>query len=623
MTLEKHSGSINAEQETLKDNTGMKFLKGLALTLLGFLLFLSLSIFSTLFLLNSTLLNPNFITAELDSFEVSSMAETIISEQLPPEEYPEELRQAIVDTVTGLEPVVKEQVNAVIHSTYDYLLGKRDTPELAQMLGDTFLNSEFVIALMEELDIASLTEEIISEQTEEFPEEFRGALVDTVTRLEPRLKEQVAAAADPVFAYLLGESQSLDLTQTLRDTLLSSEFITALVEELDIATLAGEIISEQLPAEESPAEFSDALVDTITRLEPQLKEQVTAAADPIFTYLLGESQSLDLTQTLRDTLLSYDFVIALVDELDIASLAGELLSAQLADFISAAVPEELGSLVEGADDILVEALSDTLIKLEPWLKEQLIANADPILDYLLGESQSLSIALPTEPVIEILEETAKEALLESVPSLLQSLVEPLIDGLFQGLSALLPATFEIDESLLGTDIAFAETIAEAETSLTQARQEFALAIAEAEASLELTRQDIAMSIAEGERGLEEGRQYVGYFQLGYNLLIAFMLLLILGIVLIHRQVRGATRTLGITLLTFGAIELIGVFAARYFAGIELAQLPPLPAQVQTWLPQLLNSFLAPLQWLSIGLVAAGIALLVVSFIYKPGGEQFE
>ena len=172
---------------------------------------------------------------------------------------------------------------------------------------------------------------------------------------------------------------------------------------------------------------------------------------------------------------------------------------------------------------------------------------------------------------------------------------------------MLPATFEIDESLLGTEI----------------QSEFAGAIAEAEASLAQARQDIAIAIAEGERGLEEGRQYVSYFQLGYNLLIVFMLLLILGIVLIHRQVKGATRGLGITLLTFGAIELIGVFAARYFAGIQLAQLPPLPDQVQTWLPQLLNNFLAPLQWLSIGLVVAGIALLVVSFVYKPGREQGE
>ncbi len=69
----------------------MKFLKGLALTLLSFLLFLSLSIFSLAFLLNSTVLNAGFITSELDRLEVSPLVAEIISEQMPAEELPEEL----------------------------------------------------------------------------------------------------------------------------------------------------------------------------------------------------------------------------------------------------------------------------------------------------------------------------------------------------------------------------------------------------------------------------------------------------------------------------------------------------------------------------------------------------
>ncbi len=496
----------------------MKFLKGLALTLLSFFLLLSLSIFSLAFLLNSTVLNADFITSELDRLEVSSLVEEAISEQMPAEEFPEELSAALVNTITKLEPVVKEQVNAAIYSTYDYLLGKRENPELAQTLRNTFLSSDFVVSLMDELDIASLAEEIISEQmpAEEFPEELRAALVNTITKLEPQIKEQASAAADPIFAYLLGKSQSLDLAQTLRNTFLSSEFVASLVDELDIASLAGEFLSEQLT-------------------EP----------------------------------------------------------------ISGAIPEELDFLVEAAGDTLAEALSDTLTELEPWLKEQLIANADPILDYLLGESQSLSIAIPLEPVMEILEDTAKEAFLESAPPLLQSTLEQLLDELFGEFAEMLPATFVIDESLIGTELPaeFAATIAEAEESLAQARQ------------------DIAASIAEAEQGLEQGREYVSYFQLGYNLLIVFMLLLIIGIVLIHRQVKGATRGLGITFLTFGAIELIGIFVAKYFAELQLAQLPPMPTILQAWLPQFLNNFLAPLQVLSIGLVAGGIALIVASFVY--------
>jgi len=148
---------------------------------------------------------------------------------------------------------------------------------------------------------------------------------------------------------------------------------------------------------------------------------------------------------------------------------------------------------------------------------------------------------------------------------------------------MMPATLKIDETVVGTELPA----------------------------------EIAAAIAEAEKGLEQGREVISYFQLGYNLLIGFMLLLILGIILIHRQVKGATRGLGITFLTFGALELIGIFVAKYFAELQLAQLPPIPSPLQTWLPQFLNNCLAPLQVLSIGLIVGGVALLIVSFVYRP------
>ena len=169
----------------------MKFLKGLGLTLLGFLLFLSLSIFSLAFLLNSTILNPDFITSEIDRFEVSAVVEEVISEQSS-EELPEEVRATIVDITTKLEPVAEEQVDAAIHSIYDYLLGNRENPELARTLRDTFLSSDFIVSIVDKLDIASLTEVMFSDQSseEELSEEFRDAM-DTakkagLKRLDPR-----------------------------------------------------------------------------------------------------------------------------------------------------------------------------------------------------------------------------------------------------------------------------------------------------------------------------------------------------------------------------------------------------------------------------------------------------
>lgn len=387
----------------------MKFLKGLALTLLSFLLFLSLSIFSLVFLLNSTILNPDFITSELDRLEVSPLAEEIISQQ-PGEE---ELKATLINTITKLEPVVKEQVSAATYSVYDYLLGKRESPDLAH---------------------------------------------------------------------------------TLRDTFLSSDFVTSLVDELDITSLAGEFLREQLTGE---------------------------------------------------------------------------------------IPEETGGLA----DYLDEHLDDIIAELEPWVKEQISAAADPIADYLLGESQSLHIAIPLEPIKEILEDALKEDILQSPPPELAGLppamIEQYLDEFVGEFTEVIPATLEIDETVLGTELPA----------------------------------QIATAIAEAEKGLEQVREVISYLQLGYNALIGFMLLLILGIVLIHRQVKGATRGLGITFLCYAVPLCVGIFVAKYFAEMQLAQLPPMPAQLQAWLLQSLNNFLAPLQMLSIGLIAGGVALLIVSFVY--------
>ena len=487
----------------------MKFPKGLAVGLLSFLLFLSLTIFGILFLLNQTILNPNFITSELDKLDVSSLAEEFISEQEDEEDFPEELGTALIDTITKLESPVKEQLGAAIGETYDYLLGRKDTPDLRATLGNTFLNSAFVASLMEELDLSLLAEEFISEQEdeEEFPEELRAALINTITELEPLIKEKVSAAADPIFDYLLGESQSIDLALTLRNTFLSSDFVVSLVNELDISSLASEFLGEQL---------------------------------------------------LED------------------------------------IPEEL--------EFLVEHLDDAIAELEPTIKEALIAAADPILDYLLGESQSISVVISLEPIIENLEDTLREAFLESPPAELTGLplagIEQYFDKYFGELTEMIPSAFELDETLFGTEIPaqIAEAIAEAEEGLGEARQ------------------SIAEALAEAEEGLEQARQYVGYFQLGYKILIGLIVLLIAGIVLLNRQVKSATRKVGTIFLTYGVLWFAGILVGKYFAGKQIAQLD-IPPYFQELLPRLVNDFSAPLQWFSLGLLIGGVVLIAVSFVY--------
>ena len=365
----------------------------------------------------------------------------------------------------------------------------------------------------------------------------------------------------------------------LNNTVLSPKFITSELDRFDMSSLAEEVISQQIPEEEFPEELRTILADTIPKVEPLVKEQVSAATYSIFDYLLGKRESPDLAQTLHNTLLSSDFIVSIVDELDIASLAEEIVSEQFAG----EMPEEMEFMTEYLDDVIIE--------LEPWIKEQIGVIADPVVGYLLGESQSLNVVIPLEPAMEIVRDSLREALLESPPAefadLPPSLLAQQFDEFFQEFSEGMPSTFELDESLLGTE----------------------------------QRTEIASALAEAEVGLEQGREVIGYFQLGYKLLIGFIVLLILGIVLIHRRVKGASRGLGITFLTYGVLWYVGIFVAKYFAVTQMAQFD-VPLYLEGWRFQCVDNFLAPLEMFSLGLLIGGVALIVVSFVYNRRETSF-
>ena len=366
----------------------------------------------------------------------------------------------------------------------------------------------------------------------------------------------------------------------LNSTALNPDFVTSALDRLDVSSLAEEIITEQ----NAGGEFETSLVSTISKVEPLVKEQVGTVTYTVYDYLKGESESLDLALMLRNTVLSSDFIVSLVDELDVSSLAGDVLKEKLTEEI----PGETEYIVEYLD----ESLDNVITELEPWLKEQIGVAVDPIADYLLGESQSLNVVISMEPVIESLKDHLWSAFLESPPSefagLPQAELEQRFNEIYQEFSGQVPSTFALDESLLGID----------------------------------TSVNIAEALADAEEVLGEAKQYVGYFQLGYKLLIVFMVLLIAGIILIDRQVRSFTRRLGTTFLSYGVPWLAAVLVSRHFAGRWLAPID-IPSSIKEFLPTFVNDSLAPMLTLSIVLVVVGVVLIVVSIVYKRKPSSVE
>lgn len=106
----------------------MKILKGFTISLVSFLLFLSLATFGIVLTLNNTILNPDFVISEMDKADLYTVVEEQITEQIPSDpDIDKYLTPAVNDTLTQLKPWVKDQAKQALYTAYDYLKGKTDT----------------------------------------------------------------------------------------------------------------------------------------------------------------------------------------------------------------------------------------------------------------------------------------------------------------------------------------------------------------------------------------------------------------------------------------------------------------------------------------------------------------
>ena len=108
----------------------MKTFKNFALGILNPLLFLSLSISGLAFMLNKTLLDPDFVTAELDRPDTPSLTREYISFSLQFPPGTPYLTETIDETIDDLEPWMREQLSMAIYSSYVNFLGKSQSLNL-------------------------------------------------------------------------------------------------------------------------------------------------------------------------------------------------------------------------------------------------------------------------------------------------------------------------------------------------------------------------------------------------------------------------------------------------------------------------------------------------------------
>lgn len=365
------------------------------------------------------------------------------------------------------------------------------------------------------------------------------------------------------------------LAFTVDRTVLNPKFVATELDGLILATpsLLEETLNK-MPSYYDPLtkEFQLSLVNTFAEAEPLIKEQIDTAVYATYDYLLGRDQDLDLARIIKDTFLSRDFVVSIVDKIDLSLLIKEYIM------------EELYGQTQDIGTYFDEAIAKTATELDPWINEQVSAAVDPVSNYLLGKSQTLNMVIFLGTPKEILKANLEEAFFSSPPPELAGASQPelqqYLDHFYEELSLQLPNLEFTASSLAEPRVDFLNVLAEAESALVQAKQ------------------------------------YVGYFQLIYKASIALMLLSIVGIIFLIKEVKAVSRTLGTTFLTYGAFEFAGIFIMKYFAEMQIPTLQ-IPSLLETWVLQFMGDLLAPLQMFSLGCIIGGIILIVVSFVYRP------
>ncbi len=452
------------------------------------------------------------------------------------------------------------------------------------------------------IDFSKIVQEQIDKQNTngDIPPELETAIVSAVQSDEPVIKQQINIAIEDTYTYLKEQGKTPDLEQTLSNSVMTPAYVSALLDKIDLSQLLDQAVQAEDNSEtEYTAAFISATVNAVDESEPMIKTQIANAADPIFKYLLKQTPDIDLKSTLRQTVLSNNTVGAVLNNFDYTAMTKNILM----EYIGGPLPEGI-TLSDAQIDQVVNAL-------QPSIKTVFSDAAGSFADYLTGNSDTFVVEVPLTPALQALKTVAEQAFLAQLPVEFQGESQAELESDFEQfyaeLSDYIPPTYEVNSTDLGINT---------NTDITNA-------IDDAQNGLAAARNNIDTASRNYAADVQNARPYVRDFQIGFILLILLMALLITGIILIYRKVKGACLNLGIVLLIYGTLEWGGVLVAKNIVDAQIAK-ATIPESISNIPGMILKDFTAPLQTISLACLMLGIGLVAVSFIYprvKPAQAE--
>lgn len=267
--------------------------------------------------------------------------------------------------------------------------------------------------------------------------------------------------------------------------------------------------------------------------------------------------ALGIVISLKLTILNPTFGISELDKLDGYSI--------ISDKVREQIPAE--------EPYVAQLVDETIIELEPWLRDQTNTAVCAIYAYLKGDRE-LNIVIPLEQVRTCVKKNVEQTVLELLPPGLggasQGHIQTFLQLAYAEIDKRIPEQIELDETFLGREV---------------------------------TAQ------------FQKARQIVGYIQLGYRLSIGLAVLMILLIALTQSwHMKPVTLYVGIPVAIAGAVSLVGHMVGGTLTPRLLDDIPP---EIMPILPQLTTDATRPLIIYGIALLITGIGLIVLSIRLNP------
>jgi hypothetical protein len=196
----------------------MKAVKVFGAVLLSLVLMVALCVFSAAFLLKMTALNAAYVASLVDDIPLTDIMEEA-GKQTEIED--PELFNLLKDVITDNGAGLKQRAIWLVDEVYDYLNSKTDDIDLARALGDSVLNADFAVSIVDNTDLTPLLERsiesLITDEGLPAGSAHTEYIDDMAVDIEPWVKEQAGIVIPHAFDYLLGSSDTFEVTLSLDD----------------------------------------------------------------------------------------------------------------------------------------------------------------------------------------------------------------------------------------------------------------------------------------------------------------------------------------------------------------------------------------------------------------------